>query len=602
MPAAGGITAREMLRSVAAGAALAVALVAGPAGAASAPSAVTGPVTTVGPTSATVSGSVVPNGAATTWYVEYGTSTSYGTKTPAASAGSGTASVAVSPTLANLKPGTTYHYRVVATSSAGTAHGADGLFSTSSPPGVVTGGASDVTGTGATLQGTVDPNGRATTWYFELGTSTGYGTRTTVRNAGSGTTGVGVSAPVSGLQTGRTYHYRLVATSDAGTTRGADRTVVAAAAPSVAIRAASSVGDTSLTLNGSVDPHGQSTTAWFEYGTTTAYGSRSPSRSVGSGSTPTAVSIPIAGLAAGRTYHVRLVASSAGGKTATADATVATTGPAVVRPGPATGVDYSSATLTGSVVPNGHATTVYFEYGTTTRYGSRTATQSAGAGLVARTVSAGISALAAATTYHYRLVARSSAGVVASTDATFATAAPVSTISAAATSVLFRRSTMLTGSVSSRRSNESVQIWAQKLSGSSFTLVATVLTGTNGTWGIAVEPTILTVYKAVWNGAASANVSVAVRPIVTLRRLSKGRFATFVLAGRPFTGRYVQLQRRRADGGWRTIGRLRLSRHSRATFRPALPRGRSTLRVAFSVNQAGAGYLGGFSRAIAVRR
>jgi hypothetical protein len=161
---------------------------------------------------------------------------------------------------------------------------------------------------------------------------------------------------------------------------------------------------------------------------------------------------------------------------------------------------------------------------------------------------------------------------------------------------------MLTGSVSSHRSNESVQLWAQKLTSSSFTLVATVLTGTDGTWGIAVRPTILTVYKAVWNGAASATVTVGVRPIVTLRRLSKGRLATLVLAGRPFTGRYVQLQRRRADGGWRTIGRLRLSRHSRATFHPSLPHGRSTLRIAFSVNQAGAGYLGGVSRPIAVRR
>jgi hypothetical protein len=245
---------------------------------------------------------------------------------------------------------------------------------------------------------------------------------------------------------------------------------------------------------------------------------------------------------------------------------------------------------------------VYFEYGTTTRYGSRTATQGAGSGLAARSVSAGISGLAAATTYHYRLVARSSAGTVAGADATFTTAAPVSTISTAATSVLFRRGTTLTGSVSSRRSNESVQIWAQKVRSSSFALVATVLTGANGTWGIAVTPTILTVYKAVWNGATSASVTVGVRPIVTLRRLPKGRFTTLVLAGRPFTGKVVQLQRRRADGGWRTIGRLRLSRHSRATFHPSLPRGRSTLRIAFSVNQAGAGYLGGFSRPIAVRR
>jgi phosphodiesterase/alkaline phosphatase D-like protein len=591
-----------MLRLATAGATLLLVLLAGPAAAASAPSATTGPVTTVGPTSATVTGSVDPNGTATTWYVEYGTSASYGTKTPPASAGSGTAAVAVSPTLGGLRPGTTYHYRVVATSSAGSARGADGLFSTSSPPGAVTGGASGVTATSATLQGTVDPNGRATSWYFELGTSTAYGTKTAARDAGAGLTALTVSAPVGGLQTGRTYHYRLVAASDAGTTRGADRTLVAAAAPSVAMRAASGIADTGLTLNGSVNPNGQATTAWFEYGTTTAYGSRSASKSVGSGGSSTTVSISIGGLEPGRTYHVRLVASSAAGRTVSADATAATTGPPVARSGPAVGIGYSSATLTGTVMPNGHSTTVSFEYGTTTRYGSRTAAQNAGSGLATRSVAAGISGLAAATTYHYRLVARSSSGTVAGADATFSTAAPVSTISTAARSVLFRRGTMLTGSVSSHRSNESVQLWAQKLTSSSFTLVATVLTGTDGTWGIAVRPTILTVYKAVWNGAASATVTVGVRPIVTLRQLSKGRLATLVLAGRPFTGRYVQLQRRRADGGWRTIGRLRLSRHSRATFHPSLPHGRSTLRIAFSVNQAGAGYLGGVSRPIAVRR
>jgi len=93
----------------------------------------------VGPTTATVSGSVNPNGTATTWHVEYGTTTSYGTPTAGVSAGSGTASVAVSQTLTGLTPGTSYHYRIVATSTAGTGHGADGLLTTSAAPQVVTG-------------------------------------------------------------------------------------------------------------------------------------------------------------------------------------------------------------------------------------------------------------------------------------------------------------------------------------------------------------------------------------------------------------------------------------------------------------------------------
>ena len=98
------------------------------------PTAITGPVTAVGPTTATVSGTVNPNGQATTWYVEYGTSTSYGTKSANVSAGSGTANVAVSRALSGLTPGTTYHYRVVATNGAGTSRGADGIFTTSAAP------------------------------------------------------------------------------------------------------------------------------------------------------------------------------------------------------------------------------------------------------------------------------------------------------------------------------------------------------------------------------------------------------------------------------------------------------------------------------------
>ena len=54
-----------------------------------------------------------------------------------------------------------------------------------------------MTTTTATLNGTVDPNGRATTWYFEYGTSTSYGSKTAEKSAGSGTSTTGVAAPVS---------------------------------------------------------------------------------------------------------------------------------------------------------------------------------------------------------------------------------------------------------------------------------------------------------------------------------------------------------------------------------------------------------------------
>ncbi len=165
-----------------------VALLAAAAGAsAAAPTAITGPVTAVGATTATATGTVNPGGVATTWYVEYGTSTSYGSKTASASAGSGTANSAVSVALTGLAAGTTYHYRVVATSSSGTSRGSDGLFKTLAAPGAVTGSASSISVSGATLNGTVDPNASETTWWFEYGTSTSYGSKTAVKSAGSGT-------------------------------------------------------------------------------------------------------------------------------------------------------------------------------------------------------------------------------------------------------------------------------------------------------------------------------------------------------------------------------------------------------------------------------
>ena len=69
-----------------------------------------------------------------------------------------------------------------------------------------------------------------------------------------------------------------------------------------------------------------------------------------------------------------------------------------------------------------------------------------------------------------------------------------------------------------------------------------------------------------------------------------------------FARRIVKLQRPNERGTWVTVRRVRLDRHRPATFRATLPRGASTLRIAMSVNQAGAGYLGGFSRTIVVRR
>jgi hypothetical protein len=96
-------------------------------------------------------------------------------------------------------------------------------------------------------------------------------------------------------------------------------------------------------------------------------------------------------------------------------------------------------------------------------------------------------------------------------------------------------------------------------------------------------------------------MSVGVHPAVAFTR--KGvHFSASVSAGHGFPHRVVQLQRLTATGRWLTIKRLRLGARSRVEFTAVLPHGRSALRVAFSVNQAGVGYLGGTSRTIVVSR
>ena len=91
------------------------------------------------------------------------------------------------------------------------------------PPRVTTDAATTLSSTGATLNGTVNPNGNATTYYFEYGPTKTYGTKTAVASAGSGNAKQPASAPASGLTASTTYHFRLVATNSAGTTTGGDK-------------------------------------------------------------------------------------------------------------------------------------------------------------------------------------------------------------------------------------------------------------------------------------------------------------------------------------------------------------------------------------------
>lgn len=158
----------------------------------------------------------------------------------------------------------------------------------------------------------------------------------------------------------------------------------------------------------------------------------------------------------------------------------------------------------------------------------------------------------------------------------------------------------LSGQVNNKRSGEQVQITYQPYGQPSPLVLATVVTGVDGTFAFVTQPKILTVYQALWKSAKSLQVASAVAPAISFGRLNG--FVTRVFAGRSMARKQVQLQRFSRFGQWVTIRRVVLDLDSRARFTAPLPLGVSRLRIAMSVNQAGAGYLAGFSHEIAYRR
>ena len=101
-------------------------------------------------------------------------------------------------------------------------------------PGVLYGGPTNVTQSGAILQGSINPSDKPTTYYFEYGTSTGYGTTTAQATLPKSKAWQPVSAVITGLSAGSTYHYRIVAWNGGGTkdkTVGSDHTFTTPSPP-----------------------------------------------------------------------------------------------------------------------------------------------------------------------------------------------------------------------------------------------------------------------------------------------------------------------------------------------------------------------------------
>jgi hypothetical protein len=218
----------------------------------------------------------------------------------------------------------------------------------------------------ATLNGIVHPQGAATTYVFEYGLTTEYGSSApaTPADAGEGITQVPVSQKITGLKPETEYHFRLSATNSTGTFKSADRTFTTLAQPQLAVATepASAVQQKSATLHGAINPAGSNASYQFEYGRTESYGNTAPAQPSETGASFTTVNQGISGLKSGSTYHFRLKATQGETSKYGWDRTLKTPpGPPTVGIAPATGIGGFFVTLNGLVHSGGEETDWFFE-------------------------------------------------------------------------------------------------------------------------------------------------------------------------------------------------------------------------------------------------
>jgi len=224
---------------------------------------------------------------------------------------------------------------------------------TSGPPIVTTTAATTVTSTTATLNGTVNPNGASTTVIFKYGLTTAYGS--TIAGTPSpltGNTAQAVSANLTGLLPGNTYHFAASGTNSNGSTDGNDMTFVTPPIlPVVTTTAATPVYGTMATVNGTVNAGGASTAVSFDYGLTVAYGSTATATpATVTGNTTTPVSANLTGLSLSTLYHYRAKGVNSVGTVNGADMTFTTLNcNSPGNPGTITGPASACANTTGNV-------------------------------------------------------------------------------------------------------------------------------------------------------------------------------------------------------------------------------------------------------------
>lgn len=278
------------------------------------PTATTGSSGSLTTNSAVVNGTVSADGLKAGGYFQYGLATNYGNATASTVFQVNRGTSNISATISGLNGGTLYHYRAVATNSAGTNFGNDSAFITSGGFAVVTTtGISNLSTSSVTLLGTVDPNQLESGYYFVYGTTPSYGSFSATNLAGSGTTAQSVSASISGLSPGTLYYFALIATNAAGASSGSQLSFITYGPPYI-----SSVSTSNVTISGGlfqalVNPDDSATSVYVNYGLDTNYGLITATTNIGTGVTGETVDIPFTNVFAGVTYHFQVVAGNSYG-------------------------------------------------------------------------------------------------------------------------------------------------------------------------------------------------------------------------------------------------------------------------------------------------
>ncbi len=263
------------------------------------------------PTGARVHATVNPQHSFTSFRIEYGTTTAYGSSAPegGGEVGEQSSDQPVATSLTGLQPETLYHYRVSAEDGVeGAQVGADATFITA-PAAAASAG--EVTTKQATLTATINPHGQATTYHFNYGPSAAYGSSTPEADGGSGDGTESVSGHVTGLTPGTTYHVQVIATTNGITRSGADGTFTTAPAPTATVADPINVTAGSATLQGTADTHAQSGSYHFEVTASEgSFATNTAEQALPAATGPQPVSSSVSGLPSGRSLQVRLVLSS----------------------------------------------------------------------------------------------------------------------------------------------------------------------------------------------------------------------------------------------------------------------------------------------------